>query len=559
MRTSTPERIRDLTEKGFWGTDTLHSLLAAWAAKAPDRLAVADQPNKAELTGLAPRRLGFAALEQLSNQLATELLQHGIRPGDRLLVQLPNISELVACYYACSRLGAIISPLPVQYGAHELKQFAQALQPAAVITLADFRGQALAAQARNALPGYPVWAVGEEFCVDGPGHSFDPQALDKHLKTHSADANDTVTICWTSGTTGTPKGVPRSHNMWASIAQNTMSAGAYTEGEILLAPFPLINMAAIGGFLFPSALLGCSLILHHPMDPPLFLRQLQEEGATFTIAPPAMLNQLAQQPQLWAQCDFSSLRAFGSGSVPLSPAMIEKIEGEYGKDIINFYGSNEGISLFSTPATAPSPEYRATMFPRLGVANMPWEGLAHAATRTRVINPETGEEISAAGIPGELCIGGPAVFDGYLNHDGEGVFTADGLFRTGDLVEICGEPPNYYRIVGRCKDIINRGGMKISPSDIDTLLEGHPGLAEAAVCAYPDPMLGEKVCACVVPAPQHDAPELEQLCAWLLERGLAKFKLPERLEIFDSLPRNPVGKVVRGQLQDAVEARGETK
>ncbi|GAB3273227.1 class I adenylate-forming enzyme family protein [Parahaliea aestuarii] len=552
MKTSTPERIREYTNRGFWGHDTLHGLLANCARSRAEQLAVADQPNKADLCGIPPRRLNFRELQHFSGRLASELLDQGIAPGDRLLVQLPNISELVALYYACSRIGAIISPIPVQYGRHELQQFAATLKPAAVITLADFRGDDLAARAVAALGDTPVWTLGETICTGDPDATFDEARLAAHQDAHPADANDIVTICWTSGTTGTPKGVPRSHNMWIAIARNTMEAGDYREGETLLAPFPLINMAAIGGFLFPSVLTGSSLVLHHPMDPPLYLKQLQDEGVTFTIAPPALLNQLAHQPALWEMGDFSALRAFGSGSVPLSPAMIETVEGDYGKAIINFYGSNEGISLFSTPVTAPGAEYRAALFPRLGVPGMPWQGQAHASTVTRVIDPDTGREITEPGQAGELCISGPAVFDGYLGHDGEGVFTDDGLFRTGDLVEIAGEPPNYYRIVGRCKDIINRGGMKISPSDLDTVLEGHPDLAEAAVCAYPDPMLGEKICACVVPAAGAKAPTLESLAAWLLERGVAKFKLPERIEVLDALPRNPVGKVVRGDLQQLI-------
>ncbi|MFV0277421.1 MAG: AMP-binding enzyme, partial [Parahaliea sp.] len=205
--------------------------------------------------------------------------------------------------------------------------------------------------------------------------------------------------------------------------------------------------------------------------------------------------------------------------------------------------------------SAPSADYRARMFPRLGVEGMPWTGHPQESSITRVIDPESAEEITAPGIAGELCITGPTVFDGYLGHDGEGVFTKDGLFRTGDLVEICGETPHYYRIVCRCKDIINRGGMKISPSDIDTVLEGYPGLAEAAVCAYADARLGEKICACVVPATGSEAPSLEVLCAWLTERGLAKFILPERLEVMYTLPRNPVCKVVRKDLQAAIEQR----
>jgi non-ribosomal peptide synthetase component E (peptide arylation enzyme) len=123
-------------------------------------------------------------------------------------------------------------------------------------------------------------------------------------------------------------------------------------------------------------------------------------------------------------------------------------------------------------------------------------------------------------------------------------------------VEICGDPPNYYRIVGRCKDIINRGGMKISPSEIDILLEGLPGLAEGAVCSYADENLGERVCACVVPAPGSAAPTLEQLNTFLLEKGLAKFKLPEKMILLDTLPRNPLGKVQRHELEQKVKDNG---
>ncbi|MAL95430.1 MAG: 2,3-dihydroxybenzoate-AMP ligase [Haliea sp.] len=556
MQTSSPARIQALTQAGYWGRETLHGILQSQLAAHGDATALVDQPNKVELTDLPCRRLTFNQLDALSDGLAAELLARGLRHGERLLVQLPNISELVLTYYAASKLGVVISPIPVQYGSHEIARFAGVLQPAAVLTLERFREERLASRARAALPATPVWALGEDLHCEPLKDPTRRTALANHRRQHPGDANDILTIVWTSGTTGTPKGVPRSHNMWRDMARNTMAAGDYQPGETLLVPFPLVNMAALGGFLFPSVLNACKLVLHHPVDPPLFLRQIQEETVNFTIAPPALLNRLAQQPALWEQCDFGSIRAFGSGSVPLSPSMIAVIEGQYGKPIINFYGSNEGISLFSTPEVAPSPEYRASMFPRFGVPDMPWQGHAHESITTRVIDPESGEEITRPGEPGELCIGGPAVFDGYLDHDGEGIFTADGLFRTGDLVEICGEPPNYYRIVGRCKDIINRGGMKISPAELDTLLEGFPGLAEAAVCAYPDADLGEKICACVVPAENNPAPELAGLCSWLQEKGIAVFKLPERLEVFEALPRNPIGKVLRHELQQAVTQRG---
>jgi acyl-CoA synthetase (AMP-forming)/AMP-acid ligase II len=553
MHTTSAQRIAELTQQGLWGNDTLHSLLHAQVIRAPDQLAVADQPNRQELTGDPPVRLTFHQLDAASDTLAANLLARGIGADDRIMVQLPNISELVVCYYALSKLGAIISPVPVQYGSHELVSLAAALEADALISINDFRGADLAEQASTALPDIPILAFGREL-------SLQPDSVDAGAREAFAqarreikdDANSIITVCWTSGTTGTPKGVPRSHNMWLATARTSADAGGYRAGERLLNPFPLVNMAAVGGFLYASAMLGCALILHHPLDPPLFLKQMQDEKINFTIAPPALLNQLARSPELWQQFDFSALRAVGSGSAPLSPDMIATVEADYGKPVINYYGSNEGISLFSTPDTATAAAVRASMFPRFGVAGMPFKGITHETVRSKVIDPESGEDITSPGIPGELCFAGATVFDGYLGDTAEDVFTADGFFRTGDLVEICGEPPNYYRIVGRCKDIINRGGMKISPSEIDTLLEGYPGLAEAAVCAYPDDKLGEKICACVLPLPDTNAPSLEGICEYLLQRGIAKFKLPERIEAMSALPRNPMNKVVRSVLQEAV-------
>lgn len=550
MHTSDSQRIAQLTADGLWGTDTLHSLLAAQVAQRPDSLAIADQPNKTELTGSNATRLSYAELDTASEALAAQLLAQGIGVGSRMMVQLPNISELVVCFFASSKLGAVISPLPVQYGAHEIKTLAAMLEPDLYIGCSNFRGADLSANARDTLPNLPVLCIDTDLqCLARVITVDAAAALAKHRAAQCDDANRIVTVCWTSGTTGTPKGVPRSHNMWLATARSTAEAAQYQPGERLLNPFPLVNMAAIGGFLYAATELGCALILHHPFEPTLYLKQIQDERINFTIAPPAVLNQLTAKPALWNTFDFSALRAVGSGSAPLSPAMIAKMENDYGKPVVNFYGSNEGIALFSTPETAATPELRAAFFPRFGVANMPWNNYVQRAVRSKVIDPESGETIEQAGRAGELCFAGATVFDGYLGTSNDGVFTPDGYFRTGDLVEICGDPPHYYQIVGRCKDIINRGGMKVSPTELDTLLESYPGLVEAAVCSYPDEALGEKICACIVVEPNQPPPDLATICGYLLERSIAKFKLPERLEIFDALPRNPMGKVVRAELQ----------
>ena len=557
MQTSTNTRIRALTERGFWGQDSLHGLLAERVAQEPHALAVADQPDKMELTGMPPARLSFSDLDIASTALALQLLEHGIGPGSRIMVQLPNIVELVVCFYAASKLGAIISPLPVQYGAHEITQLSTTLQTTLFIGCPSFKGQSLIQTARDVLPRLPVLAIGDDLeCLASSVPLKGTRTLATYSRSLNDHANRVLTVCWTSGTTGTPKGVPRSANMWLATARATAEAGGYQRGDRLLNPFPLVNMAAIGGFLFAAAELGCGLILHHPLDPAVYMNQMQDEKIHFTIAPPALLNQLAAQPEFWQQFDFSTLRAVGSGSAPLSPAMIATFENDYQKPVINFYGSNEGLALFATPETVPSSEMRAAYFPRFGTPGLEWPGRCHHAVQSKVIDPDTGLEVDEPGAVGELCFAGATVFDGYFGTEDTDVFTEDGFFRSGDLVEISAAPTHYYRIVGRCKDIINRGGMKISPAELDTLIESHPQVREAAVCAYADQALGERVCVCLVPKDADHPPSLKEVCGFLKAQGLAKFKLPEKISYLVALPRNPMGKVLRGDLQADIAAVG---
>ncbi len=539
MITTDSGRIAALTAAGSWGGDTLHGLLARNAQSRPQGLAIKDQPNREQLTGDQPVQLSWAELDIASENLALRLQSEGVGEDDKVIVQLPNVAELLVVYYALSKLGAIVSPIPVQYGSHELQMVAGVLGPTAVVTLETFRDSALSESASLALPDTKVLSFGRDLLIDTTASSTQCDRA-------AEDANRVVSICWTSGTTGTPKGVPRSHNMWLATARSSIAAGNYSADDVLLNPFPMVNMAALGGFLFPSALLACPIVLHHPLDAPIFLKQMQDERITFTIVPPALLNQLAKTPELWNQFDFTALRCVGSGSAPLAPWMIEIFSRDFAKEVVNFYGSNEGISLFATPESAPDPQVRASMFPRPP---------AGALIETKVADTQSGDELVDQGERGELLIAGPTVFDGYFEHDNIDVFSDDGFFRTGDLVEICGQDGDFYRIVGRCKDIINRGGMKISPVELDVALEKHPDVVEAAVCAYPDDRLGEKICACVVMKPGVATLELEAVQHLFLEQGFAKFKLPERVQAFEQIPRNAMGKVQRFMLQDLVSTQ----
>jgi len=582
MITTPQHRIDSYTGKGWWGDKTLHGLLTKAALQHPNRQALADQPNRFDFNDEGAKQLSYAQLEQSANHLATQFLENGIQLDDIVIVQLPNIVELVVCYYALSRIGAIVSPIPTQYGAHEIGKISATLDTSTIITIDRFSEYQLASQAQlldmqvMSFGGASLQDIiplhleyGDVDATSTTGQSMLTAHIEQNKK-HLDNANRILSICWTSGTTGTPKGVPRSHNMWLSTTSAIIDACDYRQGDRLLNPFPLVNMAAIGGFLFPAALQACSLILHQPLNVEIFLQQLQDEKINFTIAPPALLNQLAKSKRLWQSFDFSALRCVGSGSAPLASWMIEIFTKDYKKEVVNFYGSNEGICLLATAETSPLSEQRAAMFPRLGNSDIAWQGIVYEFANTRLIDTDTSQEITEAGIAGELLIDGPTIFDGYFGTaNDDSVFTDDGYFRTGDLVEICGDPPHYYKIVGRCKDIINRGGMKISPSELDQILEGHPLLQEAAVCAYPDKRLGEKVCACIVPAISESAPlnsdnsksnsksspSLQQINDYLRELGLARYKLPERIEVFESLPRNPMNKILRSKLSEIVGKR----
>ena len=490
---------------------------------------------------------------------ALRLLELGLGRDDVMVTQLPNVFEYPALYLAAMRLGVIVSPVPMQFRRHELEQIVDLTGARAVLTVREMKGTPYAPTAVDLAGGRPLqaWCLGDE---PVPGTTpFTPlpvtaaarAALQSHVTAHPVDADDVATICWTSGTEGMPKGVPRSHNHWIAISHGHFIGAGIRRGERLLNPFPLINMAGLGGC-FMSWLHGAgTLVLHHPLDLPVYLRQIATERPQYAIAPPAVLNMLLKDERALAAVDLSSLRCIGSGSAPLDPDMIAGYRDRFGIEIVNIFGSNEGVSLLSNAANAPDPVLRARLFPRWGREEVDWDPPSPVQISTRLVDPESGDEILARGHPGEMQITGPSVFDGYFRAPEitAASFTADGWFRTGDLFELdgSGEPAPFYRYVGRLKQIIIRGGMKIAPEELDSVLAQMPEVLDGAVAAYRDAIMGERICAIVVPRPGAET-TLEAVREHFTRSGLATFKHPERLVVVEQLPRNAVGKVVRSDL-----------
>ena len=552
MRLSPAERTASYRQLGWWRGVTVDSLLREAVAARGESEALVDPPNREALIGSPQRRLSFDEVDAAVERFAQTFLRLGAGPAKVVLVQLPNIVEGVIAFLACARIGAILSPVPMAYRRHELGKIIESVDPALVLTVERFHDhdhraeleRLIADSGRNA----PVRAIGS----DSPAHGFEAEEARTRAAPPAAvtepDPSDILTICWTSGTEADPKGVPRHHDHWVVNGEALHEAASLGPDDALLNPFPLINIAAIGGMVMPWLLAKAKLVQHHPFDLPVFLAQLQQERIAYTVAPPAVLNMLLKGGMIEG-IDLAQLRCLGSGSAPLAPWMVAGWQAR-GIPIMNVFGSNEGCSLFSTHADMPDPDLRASYFPRFGVPGLKWNNGIAAKIRTRLVDPASEEEIVGPGRIGELRIDGAMTFDGYWNAPelNARAFDDQGYFRTGDLFRIADVPGRrFYEFVGRSKEVIIRGGINISPAELDALIESHPKVREAACAGYPDERLGERVCAVVVLS-GNESLELDELNALLKGIGISTYKLPEKLRVVDALPRNPLGKVVRRAL-----------
>jgi acyl-CoA synthetase len=554
------ERVREYREKGYWTDDTIDALFRARVAEFGDIPALVDPLNRDALTDGPARTLTWTQVDDEVSRLAQVLLDEGVTAGDAVGVQLPNTVEIVVAFLAIVRIGAIVVPFPVQYRAYELTRLSNVAGVRAFITAGRIGRRPAAAEMAELRAQVPSLRTLAVFGPDAPPGAVsldartaaaeDRSALEAHLAAFTPDPNDCVTICWTSGTEAAPKGVQRTHYDWLAMSTATVEGPRLTADDVLLNPFPMVNMAGINGMFLPWLRVGGLLVQHHPFDLPTFLRQIGQHRATYTVAPPALLTALLHNDALLAQADISSLRALGSGSAPLAPSLLQGWHDKYGLEILNFYGSNEGVSLLGTPQDIPDPAVRALYFPRYAAPGRHWSFSIARWTQARIVDPATGQEITEAGVPGELQIKGPAVFPGYLPASGvPDPFEPDGFLKTGDILEIAGDELEYLHYVDRSKDMVVRGGMKISAAEIETLLSGHPKVADVAVVGYPDEVLGERACVIVVPRPGPPV-TLAELVDFLKGIGVATFKLPERLELRDELPRNPVGKILKRDLRE---------
>lgn len=537
--------IEAYTRQGYWGWETLLDHFISNCRDAPERPAVVDPPDRPALTGSEPRSLTWAELDRAVDGIATALIRRGLRKDDIVVAQLPNVWELAALYLAVARAGGVLSPIPLQWREKDVAYVRQLTGSRFYIGVDRFKDFSYTDFGRRL--GFeqviPLAELGQ-MAAEEP----EPQAL----ADVAPEANEVFTLCWTSGTEAEPKGCPLTHNNWAFMGRMLSRTCNVRPADRILAVAPLVNMTAVGVNYIPWLLNAGTLFLHHPINVEVLLRQLVEEKIQFTILVPAMLQMILKLPTV-DQLDLSAVRTITTGSAPPSPWAMEEFRRRWGIEIVNIWGQNEGTGLVAGPADVPDLRLRSDHFPWWGRQGITWPSGVEGI-ELKILDEED-RELHEAGQVGELCFRGPGVFPGYFRRPDltAKAFTPDGFFRTGDLFVIRDE--RHVGFYDRKKDIVIRGGFNISSAEVENAVLGYPKVAEAAVVPLPDEILGERTCVFVVPRDPADPPTLEELVNYLQQEGLAVYKLPERLELIDALPRNPVGKIIKHHLRTELRRR----
>jgi len=555
MILASQENIREWTEKGVWGKKTLIDYFKEHVAKMPDALCLVDPFNKEALVGLKPERLTYRELDRAVDATAEAFIARGIKKDDIIMVQLPNCWELAMLYLAITRAGALISPLPMQWRQSELEFIAKITEARAIITIEEFGGFKHKEMVKNIQTKFPsikdiitLLEIREMTKWNVTGK------LDKIF----IDANDAFTLCWSSGTEAEPKGCPLSHNNWIFQSLVCYETAPIKPGDNLITAGPLVNMASVGTVYIEWLVGGGKLALHHPFDGPTFIMQLMMEEINYTLLVPAIVNALLKHPKV-DLFDLSKVRAITIGAAPPSLWSVQDMKKRWGIDFANIWGQNEGTANVAGPFDIPDLEMRLDHFPHYGKPGSKWLNVSalRKNIQMKLLDPVTKKEITEVGGVGELWYKGPNVIPGYFKRPDitKKTFDDKGFFNTGDLFQI--KDNDCVGFFDRTKDIIIRGGFNISAQEVENMLLGHPKVLDVAAVAMADEVLGEKVCVYVVPRGEEKL-ELEEIKAFMKEKGIAVYKIPERLEIINAIPRNPVGKILKKVLSEDIKKKLET-
>lgn len=522
-------------DSGLWGDRTIPEEFRAVAARYGDRDAVVDRQ----------RRLTYAELDANSDAIAAGLLDAGLAVGDRVTLQVGNTVATIELFYGLLKAGLVPVCTLMAHGHHEIDAIAAAVGARAhAIDLSEKTEQraTFAAEVKERLstvrhliqvsPGPSLLADEEALTLDELRRTpHDIVAARLAQVVDAVGPDDLAVMQLSGGTSGTPKLIPRLHAEYWYNGRATADRSEIGPNDRLAHIIPIVHNVGVHGALWPAHSNGACLVLDNIARGLDILETLVKERVTGMVMTPTFLA--GDEHPLFER--FAENLRWISMSGSKTPAALFDRFTNLGVTVVQNFGMTEGI-IFATPLDAPEEMRRETVgFP------------ISTYDEVRVVDPDDATVEVAMGEPGELIARGPYTIRGYFDaeeHNAQ-VFTPDGFYRTGDLmsaVEFAGVVA--YRVEGRIKDLINRGGEKINASEIEGLLVSHPRIMSAAVVAMPDERLGERACVYLVSSDSLPV-TLEEVQEHLQEREVAKFKWPERVETRPELPRTAVGKIAK--------------
>jgi len=533
-----PEFAKRYREKGYWRDRSLAEEFAAAFGQFAARTAFVDRGI--EVT--------YAQVDRASDRLALNLLDAGLRPLDRVVVQLPNVVEFAYLYLALQKIGAIPIAALATHRYLEVSQFARLSGAAACVTPdrhGDFDFTEMVKRVRKETPcvklGIVLGRAPEGFLSLAELIAAAPRRDVEELRRLKIDPTDPAIFQLSGGTTGVPKLIPRTHNDYAYNSRIAARVCGVTGDSVLLLALPIAHnlpLACPGlqGYMFQ----GGKVVLCASTRPEDMFSLVERYRATHLKVVPALLIRLINDPSI-GRYDLSSLRVIQSGGQRMQPEVrLRTKELIPSVTVQENFGMSEGMLFF---VELDDPEEV-----RLETCGRPLS----PDDEVRLVDDE-GREVPAGEV-GELTCRGPYTLRGYFGVPEYNArqFTPDGFYRSGDLMRL--HPSGNYVVEGRKKDLINRGGEKISAEEIENLILSHPSVQNIACVAMPDPLLGEKMCACAI-LKRGCSLTLAELVAFLKEKEIAKFKLPERLEVLEEFPISTFGKVSKKQLVEMVAKR----
>jgi 2,3-dihydroxybenzoate-AMP ligase len=530
-----PEFAQRYRELGYWADKSLAQEFDFVFKRYADRVVLIDRE----------RSITYAELDRLSDNLALNLLDLGLRSLDRVVVQLPNVAEFVVLYFALQKIGCIPIAALASHRYAEISQFVELSGATACVIPSphrDFDYAPMINRIRResrTLKHAIIQGPSREGFRPLPEMISTPSPLPvSALSAIHIDPTDPAVFQLSGGTTGIPKLIPRTHNDYAYNSKAAANVCAVHEDSVLLIVLPIAHnlplaCPGIQGFMFR----GARIVVSSSTKPEDMCALIEKHRVTHVKVVPALLIRLLSDPAV-KNHDLSSLQIIQSGGQRLQPELRRLAKKLIPSAFIQEnFGMSEGLIMF---VRLDDPE-------DVKLETVGWP--VSPDDEVKLLDEDENEV--PFGEVGELSCRGPYTLRGYYGvpEYNARVFTADGFYKSGDLLRQ--HPTGSYVVEGRKKDLINRGGEKISAEEVENLILSHPAVKNVACVPVPDPFLGERMCACVM---LRDGARLtfDELQSFLLAKEIAKFKIPERLEILSDFPLSTFGKVSKQTLVEMV-------